>query len=175
MVDISTFEPYLGFKFQVLIGADRIGFQQVDGLHSVSAVVPYREGDMPIWVRKFPGLIEWQPVTLQKGSSNSTMLIDWRSEVAAYTQPGGEARGTGKGDGSLPDLYRREVVIELLAKGNDSTPARRWTLKSAWPSELRLAPMNAMGNEPLIETLVLQHEGMLIETLGGGGHPGETF
>lgn len=169
MADTTTYEPFLGFKFQVTIGGitnAQVGFSQIDGLNSVSAVVQYREGNMPIWARKFPGLIEWQPVTMQRGASNSTALIDWRTEVASYEDATSAVSGAGYGDGIVPPNYRKTVTIELFGKGDNSTPGKRWTLYNAWPSELRHGALNGMGNEVMIESVVIQHEGMKIETPG---------
>lgn len=169
MADTTSYEPYLGLKFQVTIGGtsgDKIGFSQVDGLNSVSAVVQYREGNMPIWTRKFPGLIEWQPVTMQRGASNSTVLLDWRNECASYEDASTQNTGAGYGDGIVPPKYRRTITIELYGKGDSNTPGKRWTLFNAWPSELRNGALNAMGNEVLIESVVIQHEGMKVESPG---------
>lgn len=167
MADVTSYEPYLSYKFQVGIGSfDRLGFSQVDGLNSVSAVVQYREGNMPIWMRKFPGLIEWQPVTMQHGISNSTILLDWRNQCASYEDASATNGGSGYGDGIVPPKYRRPVTIELYGKGETGKPGKRWTLFNAWPSELRVGALNAMGNEVLIESVVIQHEGMKVESPG---------
>lgn len=169
MADVTSYEPYLGMKFQVDIPPyEKIGFSQVDGLNSVSAVVQYREGNMPIWMRKFPGLIEWQPVTMQRGLSNSTILLDWRNQCASYEDASATNGGSGYGDGIIPPQYRRTITIKLYGKGESSSGSanKTWVLMNAWPSELRLGALNAMGNEVVIESVVIQHEGMKVISSG---------
>jgi phage tail-like protein len=178
MADVTSYEPYMGYRFRVSIGDAEIGFSQVDGLSSVSAVVQYREGNMPIWMRKFPGLIEWQPVTMQRGTSNSTTLLDWRNECASYEDATTTNGGVGYGDGIIPPNYRRPITISMYGKGDSNTPGKKWTLFNAWPSELKTGALNAMGNEVLIESVTIQHEGMKVESPGQnnpqGRGPGTT-
>lgn len=169
MADVTTYEPYLGYKFQVTIGGAggvEIGFSSVEGLNSTSAVVNYREGNMPIWMRKFPGLIEWTPITMQRGASNSTFMFDWRSEVASYEDASSRVGTTGYGDGIVPPNYRRPITIELFGKGDSKNPGKRWTVYNAWPSEVRKSSLNAMGNEVLMESVIIQHEGLKEESPG---------
>lgn len=166
-VDVNTFDPLRGFKFVVTIGNNiKLGFQKVSGLKESSEVVEYREGWMHVHKRKMPGLTVYEPVGLTRGVTRSTFILEWRAQVARWGEGNwydGEPAGP---DGTG---FRRTVKIELFDKGtNESTPAKIWTLQEAWPSELSVSDLNAEGSEILIETLVLQHEGLLIGPYGSG-------
>jgi len=162
MADVTMADPFRSFKFSVVVngaGNAQIGFQKVSGLKESSDVVEYREGNQPVWKMKLPGLTNYDPVTLTKGATNNNFLFAWREGVARYGSDGGI--GDGVPAGAERTGFRRTVDISLYDKGEPNTkPVRQWRLHLAWPSELSVSDLNAEGSEVLIETLVLQHEGL---------------
>ena len=175
---IATYDPLRSFKFTVTIigsGGAEIGFQKVSGLKESSDVVEYREGNMEVHKRKLPGLTNYEPITLTRGAAlgdDGRKLFDWRALTARFTEG---LTGLGAGDlsslndgipASTPSVgtgFRRNVSIKVFDKGEPNTvPGRSWEVRLAWPSELSVSDLNAEASEMLIDTLVLQHEGLII-------------
>ena len=65
----SRNDPYAGFNFLVEIeGVTVAGFSECSGLSADQAVIEYREGREDTTVRKLPGLIKYNNVTLKRAS-----------------------------------------------------------------------------------------------------------
>jgi len=177
---IATYDPLRSFKFHVtIVGQDvssgiEIGFQKVSGLKESSDVVDYREGNMMVHKRKLPGLTNYEPITLTRGAAPGTTaseLFNWRALTARYNDGEDAASGLSSlGDGVPAPVtgvggFRRIVKIEVFDKGDPNDNAvRAWQVQKAWPSELSVSDLNAEASEVLIDTLVLQHEGLKIVT-----------
>jgi len=180
---IATYDPVRSFKFHVTIMGTNaeIGFQKVSGLKESSDVVEYREGNMMVHKRKLPGLTNYEPITLTRGAAPGVVaaqLFDWRAYVARFMdgavgvgglsslgdgRPSSDPAGTG---------FRRIVAIEVFDKGEPNQKSvREWRVEKAWPSELSVSDLNAEASEVLIDSLVLQHEGLNIKkpTFGSTG------
>ena len=132
--------PYGNYNFTVDIGAgDDIGFSEVGLPSGEIEVIDYREGNEVSSARKLPGRVDYPNVVLRRGLAGSLELFDWWKAVR---------------DGT-PD--RRNVTITLLDE--QRAPVQRWRLRNAWPAKLEYAALNALGNEIVLETLELAHEG----------------
>jgi phage tail-like protein len=172
---VSVYDPIRAYKFEVTIGTGlSVGFQKVTGLKESSDVVEYREGNMPIHKRKLPGLTNYEPITCTRGAGPkgvASQLLDWRKAVARWginPEYDGVQNVIGEADGGG---FRKLVTIELYDKGvsiDSDNAAKRWNVHLAWPSEYSVADLNAEASEVLIETLVLQHEGLEPEPPSGG-------
>lgn len=149
--DASAHDPYRGFKFRVLIGTERVGFQSVSGLSEETEVVEYREGTDPVTARKLPGLTSYPNIVLSRGLSKSRVLQDWRAQVGAHN---------GFADGVAPPGFRRTVTIQLFDKGNPfDKPVKEWEVYDAWPSRMEFSDLDAGGSDVVVESLELAHEG----------------
>ena len=136
--------PYPNHSFAVDIGTgDTIGFSEVDLPSGEIKLIEYREGNEIGRTRKLPGLTEYPNVALKRGVAGNLELFDWWKSVR---------------DGQL---LRRKVTITLLDEQRQ--PVQRWVLRDAWPAKLDYSPLNALGNEVVIETLELAHEGFETE------------
>ena len=137
--------PYANFNFVVELGGEEAGgFSEVDLPSGEIEVIEYREGaDKVSSARKLPGRVTYANVVLKRGIAGRLELFDWWKSVR---------------DGS-PD--RRNVSITLLDEARN--PVQRWMLRDAWPAKLDYGPLNALGNEVVIETLELAHEGFETE------------
>ena len=82
-------------------------------------------------------------MTLMRGLAGSNELFDWWKSVR---------------DGQIA---RRDVVITLLDEQRQ--PVHRWQLRNAWPVKLDYSRLDARGNEVVIESLELAHEGFEID------------
>jgi phage tail-like protein len=135
-------DPFRSFNFLIEIeGIAQGSFTECSGLGSTTESIEYRQGGDGN-VRKVVGRTTFSDVTLKWGSTPSTELWDWRHRIV---------------DGTI-DRQNVSVVIHDMDR---STEVARWNLTAAWPSKWELSGLNAKGNEILIETLVLSHEGVV--------------
>ena len=103
-------------------------------------VVEYREGNEVITPRKLPGLRKHSNITLKKGATDSMDLFNWIKNVS---------------DGKVE---RKSVtIISIDEEGKDSAT---WQVINSWPVKYALSELKGTGNDVLIETLELAHEGM---------------
>ena len=137
--------PYANFNFVVDAGlGDDIGFSEVELPAGEIEAIEYREGaDRVSSARKLPGRVTYPNVVLKRGVAGRTDLFEWWK--------------SGR-DGALD---RRTVRITLLDEQRQ--PVQRWVLRNAWPAKLDYGPLKALGNEVVIETLELAHEGFEAE------------
>jgi phage tail-like protein len=144
-VPVQRDNPYVNFNFIVDIGAgEGLSFSEVDLPSGELEVISYREGgDKSSTARKLPGLATYANVTLKRGVTGRLELFEWWREVR---------------DGNLD---RRNVTVTLLDE--QRSPVQRWLLRNAWPAKLDYSPLNALGNEVVIETLELAHEGFEVD------------
>ncbi|MBA3347151.1 MAG: phage tail protein [Actinobacteria bacterium] len=137
--------PYANFNFTVDIGAgDELGFSEADLPSGEIEVIEYREGaDRTNAARKLPGRVSYPRVVLRRGLAGRLELFDWWKAAR---------------DGQVD---RRNVRITLLDEAR--APVQTWRLRNAWPTKLSSSPLNARGNEVVIESLELAHEGFETE------------
>jgi phage tail-like protein len=144
-VPVQRDNPYLNFNFLVDVGVgDGLGFSEVELPSGEIDVIEYREGDdRTNTARKLPGLVKYANVTLRRGFSGRTDLFEWWKSVR---------------DGQVA---RRDVTITLLDEARQ--PVARWVLRNAWPVKIEAGSLNGTGNEVVIETLELAHEGLELD------------
>jgi phage tail-like protein len=144
-VPVQRDNPYVNFNFVVDIGAgENLSFSEVDLPSGELEVIAYREGgDKSSTARKLPGLARYANVTLKRGVTGRLELFEWWREVR---------------NGNLD---RRNVTITLLDEQRSAV--QRWLLRNAWPAKLDYSALDALGNEVVIETLELAHEGFEVD------------
>lgn len=136
--------PYANFNFLVqLEDAPEAGFSEVELPEGRIEPIEYREGADRGPVRKLPGRLSFGNVVLRRGLAGGTELFAWWKAVAE-----GQAA-------------RRDVAIVLLDESRQ--PVATWRLRNAWPTRLAYGRLDARGNEIVIETLELAHEGFELE------------
>ena len=142
------------FKFTVQINGfpSTMGFSKVSGLSSEVEVIEYREGGNSITARKFPGQMSFGNVTLERGLTTDSDLVQWMNSVF---DPSANADQAG-------DNFRTDVTIQVKSKSGQ--PEREFKLKNAFATSREISDLDGSGNEIIIETLELAHEG-LVETL----------
>ena len=131
---------YRDYNFKLILeGASSEGhFTEVSPICARVTNIPYREGGANQIVHQLAGPVEYEPVTLRYGITDSRMLWDWMDTAM---------RG-------VPT--RRNVSIVMLKP--DGSDGVRWDLNTAWPILWRGAPLDALAKEVAIETLVLVYE-----------------
>lgn len=136
-------DPYRNFRFRVEIdGIQTAAFSEATIPDSTTDSVDYREGtDAPVQ-RKLSGLTKYGNITLKKGLTDSRELYEWRKQV--------EQSGAAKA--------RKNMSLILIdEEGNDKA---RWDIVEAWPTKYDPSDFSAKGNEVVIETFEVVHEGI---------------
>jgi phage tail-like protein len=144
-VPIRRDNPYANFNFTVDIGGgDELGFSEADLPAGEIEVIEYREGAERVnSSRKLPGRVGYRNVVLRRGLAGRLELFDWWKSAR---------------DGQTD---RRNVRITLLDEAR--VPVQTWRLRNAWPAKLDFSALNARGNDVVIESLELAHEGFETE------------
>jgi phage tail-like protein len=128
-------------------------FKECSGLTSESSVVENRAVDAkgkPM-VQKMPGQMQWSNITLKRGIDAKDQLWTWRKKILDGKI--NEARMDGQID--VVDWEGTAVITYKFVRG--------------WPCRYASPPLNAAGDEALVEEIEIAHEGFERVTGGGGG------
>lgn len=139
--------PIRGFRFTVAFqGLGTSSFRSVQGFSSDVAVTEYREGGFGrLTVRKVPGLLTYNEITLEKGLYQNPLLYNYFNSFL-------------EGETFAPV----NATITVFDNAGEATAS--WQVINAWPSRYESSGLDATNSEVLIETLVLQHEGITRDT-----------
>lgn len=136
-------DPYRNFRFRVEIDGIQIaGFSEATIPDSTTDPIEYREGTDPTHQKKLSGLTKYGNITLKRGLTDSMDIYDWYKGVAQT--------------GALK--ARKNISLILIdEEGNDKS---RWDIVEAWPTKYDASDFSAKGNEVVIESLEIVHEGV---------------
>ncbi|MBU8868623.1 phage tail protein [Paenarthrobacter aromaticivorans] len=136
----NVVDPYRAYNFKLVIqGVVQGHFTKVEGLGLKIDRILYRSGGENSTVRVIPGQVEYTPVTLKYGLTDSTEMLQWLFKAV---------------DGKVE---RRNVSIAMLNDAG-SVEVRRWNLLGAWPCDWFGAPLDAMGKDLAIESLSIAYD-----------------
>ncbi|QDG52255.1 phage tail protein [Persicimonas caeni] len=139
-------DPYAQFSFIVRIdGVDVAGFTEASGFVAESDVIEYREGSDEHTMRKLPGLLKYNNISLKRGITNNDALWKWRK-----TTLDGQ---TQRRDGAI--VLRDEAGNEVIA----------WSFRAGWIAKYEGATLDAKSSEVAVETIEIAHEGLDYEVL----------
>lgn len=146
--DKLTEDPLVGFNFMLeLEGAIAGYFTECNGIGSEHEIIEHKVVDKQGHevVRKIPGRLKHQDVTLKRGITSDLQIWEWRDQMVK-----------GKvGDG------RKNITITMLSR--DYQPVAIWHFANAWPSKVTGPSFKSDGNELGIEEVTIVHEGMYRE------------
>jgi phage tail-like protein len=136
-------DPYRSFNFRVEIdGSPVASFSEVSGIHMDGDSVDYREGaDHTNNVRKLVGLRKFGPLTLKRGYTKDSTIMD------LYTRT---ATGDPKARFNGAIILRDETQTDVLS----------FPFTGAFINKIEGAHMLASGNEVAIESAE-----MVVETI----------
>ena len=136
-------DPYRNFRFKVEIdGITSAAFSEATIPDTSTDPIDYREGTDAPFQKKLSGLTKYGNITLKKGLTDSMDLYQWRKTV--------EDSGAAKA--------RKNMSLILVdEEGKDKA---RWDIVEAWPTKYDPSDFSAKGNEVVIETLEIVHEGI---------------
>jgi phage tail-like protein len=131
---------WFGLEFQGQVAG---AFRECTGLGSENEVVEYKasgpKGEQVI--KKVPGRLKWNNITLKRGITDSMDMWKWRKLVE---------------EGKITEARKNGTVTMFNQKGE---PIAKWDFVNAWPSKLSGPGANAANNEVAVEELEITHEG----------------
>lgn len=145
---VSRNRPFAAYRFIVEIegsegkGAVVGAFTNFSGIKMSNRIFSVRAGSEERGVKdNYPGIMEYQRVTLTKGVIGDNDFLDW---LFSSTFPDTVTGPQGK------NAYRNLVVVALTDTGERGIT---WTLLNAIPAGYSLQPMDASRSEVLTEEL----------------------
>jgi phage tail-like protein len=91
-----------------------------------------------------PGIPQFSNITLKRGMFRSdNEFFQWLNTV------------------QLNQIERRDLTISLLNEEHE--PVVVWKVKAAWPSKVDGPSLNSTSNEVAVESIELNHEGLVVE------------
>lgn len=176
--DTGRHDPLRGHKFKVLSSGNFLtgscGFQKVSGLSDESEVSEYRDGCDPVTNRKFPGLVTFENITLERGLDLEKGIISWRQAVVrSGSSESISTTANGAFDASAEgqkDSFRSTLLIELYDRGSKDK-VRSWSATDAWPCKLDDGELDASSSDVVISTAEFCHEGLSREIKTYDGQP----
>lgn len=139
-VENPLVSAWFGIEFQGIIDG---AFRECTGLGSENEIVEYKasgpKGEFII--RKVPGRMKWNNITLKRGITSDMKMWEWRREVEQGNVEGARKNGS---------------IVMFNTKGEE---VARWDFVAAWPSKITGPAANAGNNEMAIEELEITHEG----------------
>lgn len=136
-------DDYLGsHRFYVALdgNAPADGFTTVSAIISVTETITFKHGMDP-WVRKAPGRVQWEDITLERIYCGDDAFAQWREQIV-----------NGSSD-------RRNITIEYqdAAGGTKKT----YLLQQSFPVRWELPGLDATGSNGAIERITLAVESVI--------------
>ena len=142
---VNRDRPFVSYRFLVYIEGEsgvKGAFTNFSGIKMSNQMVQARVGNESRGVKdNFPGITEFQHVTLSKGVIGDNEFLDW---VFSSTMPDTVTGPQGN------NAYRNLRVVALTDTGEEGIA---WTLLNAIPAGYTLSPMDASRSEVLTEEI----------------------
>ena len=140
----TTEDPLPAFNFQLEVAGMMSGFfTEISGIGSEHEIIEHKvmtNGGQEV-VKKIPGRLKWNDITLKRGITSNMDAWQWRKAVETGGISGARYNGT----------------ISMFAQ--DGALVAQWNFENAWPSKVSGPAPKADGNEVGIEefTLVVEY------------------
>jgi phage tail-like protein len=138
--------PIVSFRFQLEVSGSVTGyFNEVSGIGSEHEIVEFKvmeQDGHTEGVKKIPGRLKWENITLKRGITTDMQIWDWRQQVV---------------DGQVESARKGGSIVML---DEAFTPVARWDFVRGWPSKVTGPSPKADSNEVGVEELTLTHEGI---------------
>lgn len=138
-------DPVAAFQFALEIQSITTAlFREADGFSNETEVIEHKQQgkDGVLTILKLPGATKWNNITLKRGIIDDKSLWDWREKVLK---------------GQIEQARKDGSIVGYDEKG---TEVIRYNFRRGWPCKWEASGMNATGNEVIIETIEIAHEGL---------------
>ena len=140
-------DPLVSFHFSLdLQGAVSGYFMEVSGVGSENEITEHKimnhdgHGEE---VKKIPGRLKWQDITLKRGITSAMDMWTWRKQVA---------------DGNVEAARKNGSIIMYDHLG---AIVARWDFVRGWPSKISGPSVKSDDNAVGVEELTIAHEGII--------------
>jgi phage tail-like protein len=159
--------PQQGSKIAPKITSFSGGFVNITGLGINTQSIAYREGGFNTTIHQIPGMTTFNPVSLNRGVIyGNDQAIYWMRQLFAAAAGDGIALGSND--------FRCDVKVYILDHPNAGAatsatatqgankPKMGFHIHNAWISTLNYSDLDAGGNNIMVETIGLVHEGLSV-------------
>ena len=154
-VNVTRYDPYKSYRFQVFFGASTqpvAAVSKITALKRSSDVIEYKEGGYNI-ILKGLGRTKYEPITLERGVTQDVDFLVWADATQKLDQ--------GHPVTSLANL-RREVRLQLL--NEEGQAVHGYIIHRAWVSEFQALPdLDAGASAIALEHIKLENEGWEVD------------
>lgn len=136
------------FQFALDLGDKLVGFfQECSGIGSENEIIETKLTDPNgvDFVKKEPGRLKWNDVTLKRGITDNLDIWKWRKSVE---------------EGKVEDA-RTNCTVTMLNRAGQ--PVATWHFRGAWPSKVSGPELKTDSNDYGVEEVVIVHEYMYRE------------
>ena len=142
-------DPLLGFNFRLELEGSIAGyFTECSGVGSEHEIVEHKvvDDNGHEIVRKIPGRLKWQDITLKRGITSDLQVWSWREDLV-------------KGD-----VQSARKNISIIMMDRNYTDVATWHFHNAWPSKVTGPSFKSDDNSFGLEEVTIVHEGMYRES-----------
>jgi phage tail-like protein len=165
---VEFLAPQQGSKVSSTITGFKGGFTQISGLGINTQSIAYREGGYNTTIHQVPGMTTFNPITLNRGVIvGNDQGIKWMRHLFAAAAGDGIALGDND--------FRCDLKIYIMdhpaasnatatttGEGGSNIPKMGFHVHNAWISTLNYSDLDAGGNNLMVETIGLVHEGLSV-------------
>lgn len=165
---VEFLAPQQGSKVSDKITGFKGGFTQISGLGINTQSIAYREGGYNTTIHQVPGMTTFNPITLNRGVIvGNDQGINWMRHLFAAAAGDGIALGDNDFRCDLK-IYVMDhpaasnATATATGAGGSNTPKMGFHVHNAWISTLNYSDLDAGGNNLMVETIGLVHEGLSV-------------
>jgi phage tail-like protein len=165
---VEFLAPQQGSKVSDKITGFKGGFTQISGLGINTQSIAYREGGYNTTIHQVPGMTTFNPITLNRGVIvGNDQGINWMRHL--FAAAAGDGIALGEND------FRCDLKIYIMdhpaasnatattgGEGGSNIPKMGFHVHNAWISTLNYSDLDAGGNNLMVETIGLVHEGLSV-------------
>jgi phage tail-like protein len=137
-------DPLVSFNFTIEVQGELTGsFMEVSGLGSEHEVVEHKimENGQEV-VKKLPGRMKWENITLKRGITSNMDIWNWRKQVEQGNYVGARRNGS------------------IVMYDSAFTEVARWNFNNGWPVKVSGPQPKTDSNEVGVEEMIIAHEGI---------------
>lgn len=146
--DSLTEDPFVVFQFGLLVEGKVAGyFTDCSGIGSEHDVVErqYVDEKGHSFIKKVPGIVKFNDVTLKRGITSDMQMWEWRAEAE---------RG---------DMEKARTNCSIVMYDRNFNEKATWHFYNAWPSKITGPDLTSDGSEFGVEEITIVHEGFYRE------------
>jgi phage tail-like protein len=168
---VEFLPPQQGGTVNPKITGFKGGFTQISGLGINTQSIAYREGGYNTTIHQIPGMTTFNPISLNRGVVvGNDQGMAWMKHLFAAAAGDGIALGTND--------FRCDLKIYVMdhpaasnatattgpeaGEGGANIPKMGFHVHNAWISTLNYSDLDAGGNNIMVETIGLVHEGLSV-------------